>query len=352
MREVDPAAGARVRRLLRLAVRGLPAAYLPETGDFAHTLRAVSGGTGVRVQREGTSLRNAAVAALGLARLPLTSQRQVLSGRSAGELALLVAGWAETEDDPGAVALAARAAAEAGDSHPGVLLDRLRTMLERPGPLAAVDLALLLSAAVSASGFGGTDDLVAKAAARLLYSHGPAGIWPHLVPSTRLRRPDGVGTFADQVHPLMALARASTLTGDPVLLRAADRTADRLCGLQGPAGQWWWRYDVRDGSVAGEQPVRSVHQHALAPMALLDLLEAGGGDHRAAVAAGLAWLDRHPEVVEEVVSDRFGLVWRKVGPAETAGPGAAVVDHECRPDELGWLLVTWLPSQLRVLDGA
>ena len=354
MREVDPGAAARVRRLVRLAVRGLPAAYLPETGDFAHTLRAVSGGTGVRIQREGTSLRNAAVAILGLARLPLTSQRQLLAGRSAGELALLVAGRAEDEEDPGTVALAAWAAAEAGDSCPGVLLDRLRAVLERPGPLATVDLALLLVAAVSASGFGGTDDLVEKAAARLLYSHGPAGIWPHMVPSTGLRRLDGVATFPDQVHPLQALARASELTGDPALLRAADLTARRLCALQGPAGQWWWRYDVRHGSVVGQQPVRSVHQHALAPMALLDLHEAGGADHRAAIATGLAWLDRHPEVVEELVSDRFALVWRKVDrpvPAQAPRPDA-VVDHECRPDELGWLLATWLPSRLRVLGGA
>ncbi len=106
--------------------------------------------------------------------------------------------------------------------------------------------------------------------------------------------------------------------------------------------------------MVAEQPVRSVHQHALAPMALLDLHEAGGADHRAAIAAGLAWLDRHPEVVEELVSDRFALVWRKVGPPEPADVPRpdAVVDHECRPDELGWLLVTWLPSRLRVLEGA
>lgn len=351
MGEVDPAAGARVRRLLRLAVRGLPAAYLPGTGEFARTLRAVTGGTGVRVESEGTSLRGAAVAALGLARVPLDTQRQVLTGRSAAELALLVAGRAEAEEDVGTVALAARAAVEAADSCPSVLLDRLGEMLDRPRPMATVDLALLLVTAVSASGFGGTHDLVERAASRLLYSHGPAGIWPHRVPSAKVRAPEGVGTFEDQAHALQALARASALTGDHTLLRAADRTAARLCGLQGPAGQWPWRYDVRHGAAVGDQPVHSVHQHALAPMALLDLLDAGGADHRAAVAAGLAWLDRHPEVVEEVVSERFGLVWRRVG----AGEGASredVVDHECRPDELGWLLVTWLPSQLRVVEGA
>ena len=60
-------------------------------------------------------------------------------------------------------------------------------------------------------------------------------------------------------------------------------------------------------------PVYSVHQHAMAPMVLLDLLEAGGNDHRAEVAAGLAWLDEHPEVSEELISDEAGLVWRKVG---------------------------------------
>jgi hypothetical protein len=103
-------------------------------------------------------------------------------------------------------------------------------------------------------------------------------------------------------------------------------------------------------------------------MALFDLFEAGGDDHRSEIALGVSWLDTHPETVEELVSERWGLVWRKVGRREpgkasralnavttSVRPGThlpgldrllppGVVDHECRPYELGWLLYAWLPG--------
>ena len=57
----------------------------------------------------------------------------------------------------------------------------------------------------------------------------------------------------------------------------------------------------------------SVHQHAMGPMALHELHEAGGDDHAAAIALGLRWLDTHPEVIDELISERLNVVWRKVG---------------------------------------
>jgi hypothetical protein len=209
-----------------------------------------------------------------------------------------------------------------------------------------------------------------EAILRLTSRLGPGGTYPHLLDRRRRRSWRGhVGSFADQVYPLQALARAAALTGNRQLLHAANRTADRICQVQGEAGQWWWWYDARNGDVVEAFPVYSVHQHAMAPMVLLDLWEAGGHDHRAEVAAGLGWLDRHPEVAEELISDETGLVWRKVGRREprkaaralaaaTTGvrpgwhlPGVdrlmppTLVDHECRPYELGWLLYAWLPNR-------
>ena len=167
---------------------------------------------------------------------------------------------------------------------------------------------------------------------------------------------------------MQALARAAARTGNRDWLAAANRTAARICELQGDHGQWWWHYDDRDGNVVEAFPVYSVHQHAMAPMVLFDLWEAGGDDHRGEIDRGVRWLDTHPEVVEELVSERSGLVWRKVGRREppkaaravhaattavrpgTRVPGLdrvlppAVVDHECRPYELGWLLYAWLPG--------
>jgi hypothetical protein len=136
-------------------------------------------------------------------------------------------------------------------------------------------------------------------------------------------------------------------------------------GLQGDGGQWWWHYDWRRGTVIERYPVYSVHQYALAPMALVELADAGGPDHGAAVSAGLKWLTERPETDAPLVVDDLGVVWRNVGRHEphkavraarsvaSAGghgfrlawlnlvfpPGA--VERECRPFELGWQLYAW-----------
>lgn len=380
---IDPVVFNQVDRLIALAPRGLERAHLPETGEFAQTLRPRSDESDDEVYPSGTNLRYAGMAALGLSRLPADQQRQVLAGRTAADVTDLAVARAAYDDDPGAVAMAAWAAIEVTGTVPRGLLGRLAGWLGDGRTLPTVDLSWLLTAAVGASTIdpatdGSTERLVSRAADRLLRTCGSGSLYPHLVPSTRDSRPGGwrahVGSFADQVYPVQALARAAVLTGDPRLLAAADRTAARLCRLQGPDGQWWWHYDVRTGEVVERYPVYSVHQHAMAPMALLDLLDAGGGDHRGPIATGLRWLDTHPEVTEELVEDRLGVVWRKVGRREPRKAARAlnaavssfsphrrapgldrvlpprVIDRECRPYELGWLLYAWLPRTERSTD--
>jgi hypothetical protein len=204
------------------------------------------------------------------------------------------------------------------------------------------------------------------AARRALYPHTTGGT------SGRPNRPgwyrSHVGSFADQIYPVQALARLHASADDPQALAAANSVADRLCRAQGRSGQWWWHYDARTGSVVEGYPVYSVHQHAMAPMALLDLAEAGGKENLAAVCRGLRWLAQPPETSEDLIAPEPGVVWRKVARGDRAKavrglrvvatrirpglrfspldrlfpPGA--VDHECRPYELGWLLYAWLPA--------
>ena len=253
--EHDPATRLRVQRLVRLATRGLAAAYLPETGEFAQTVRGLPGGSGVRVAREGTNLRYAAMAALGLARLPEADQREVLAGRTARDVTELAVERAADDPDLGAVGLAAWAAAETYDLLPQPLLDRLTAAVASTAPIPAVDLSWALTAGVAAAHLGDTEALVATAAARLLREQGPSGLWAHVLPSrSQPRWRAHVGSFADQIYPIQALARAARLSGDSALLGAADRTAARICELQGPAGQWWWHYDARDGRVVEALP--------------------------------------------------------------------------------------------------
>ncbi len=355
-----------VEDLVRVALSGLRAMYRPDSHRVVQTVRGRRSPSGPRLVGEGTNLRYAAIVALGLHRAEVGRQREILAGLTAAELSAIVSTQARLSPDPGAVALAAWAAVETENRWDQTLFDRIRDLLRGEQALPTVDVAWMLTAAVAATFAGPTGDISVAARARLMDSQGPGGLFPHAVPSRSLGRLRAhVGSFADQVYPIQALARFAAANADAASLQAADRCAATICALQGAAGQWWWHYDSRGASVVEAFPVYSVHQHAMAPMVLMDLYDAGGGDHREAIRLGLSWLSTHPEVLDELVDDRLGVVWRKVGRREplkaarllnaatTAvrpelrAPGldrlfpSSVVDHECRPYELGWLLYAW-----------
>jgi hypothetical protein len=346
--------------LVSLAARGLAALGSTAAADVPFTYRGAAGASGPSAKPEGASLRYAAIAALGVGRLTEGSQRAILGGRTAAEFALECQAAARTWAEPGATALALWAAAEVAGRPDNSLFEDLDDALA--GPLDTVVAAWILIAAIAAG--PDAERLRRRAADRLLEHRGSAGIFPHrLPPRTGVR--GHVGSFADQVYPVQALARLAVATGEDGHLRTAERTAARIVELQGTAGQWWWHYDHRDGSVVERFPVYSVHQHGMAPMVLLELAEAGGADHSQAVASGVSWLSTHPECVEPLVAPELGLVWRKVGRREpgkaSRGLAAATtavrpglhapgidrllppgrVDYECRPYELGWLLYAW-----------
>ena len=363
--------GNTVEALVTLAVQGLPASFIPETAEFAQTVRAVRTVSGVELVREGSSLRYAAIVALGLAGLGAPALESVLGDLSVEDLVSAVRKRAASSADPGAIALAAWAAAEACGSPDLCLLERLAAVLAARRPLPTVDTAWMLTAAVASLRVSGAAAGPAAGIARvtrdlLLEAQGRHGIFPHALPAASLGRWRAhVGCFADQVYPIQALARLAVFSEDPAALAGANRAAERICTLQGDAGQWWWHYDARDGSVVERFPVYSVHQHAMAPMALFDLIAAGGDDHRASIIRGLGWLDTHPEVLPDLVCHGRGQVWRKVGrrePPKAARklsalttslrrgwhlPGLQIVlppnqvDYECRPYELGWLIYAW-----------
>ena len=358
--------GADVDGLTALSLRGLTRMYVPHERTFVQTLRGIPGADGPRTVAQGRNLRYAAICALGLARRSESEQCPVLDGLTATELVPDLVRQARRHDDPGAVALTAWAAAEVAGVYDVVLFSRMKSWLAAYEPLPTVDVAWMLTAALAARELGPADEVIASSSAMLMDAQGAHGIFPHALPAASLGRWRAhIGCFADQVYPVQALARLAAATGRREALDAANRCAARICELQGPAGQWWWHYDVRDGSVVEGYPVYSVHQHAMAPMALFDLHECGGDDHRRSVALGLEWLTKHPEVFGSLVDEENSVVWRKVGRREAAkaarklsavttslhtgwhvpGMDAAMpptqIDYECRPYELGWLLYAW-----------
>ncbi|MGN6549917.1 MAG: hypothetical protein ACTHJ3_08505 [Pararhizobium sp.] len=362
----SPSQRARTEALISLAERGLP--MMHSGGRFAHTMRATAGDQSRGARPEGDSLRYATNVALGLHYVPESRQRAILRGQTAAELALATAQRGEASDDAGAVALAAWAAAEAAGTFAAPLFETLTQIIRSHEPVETVSCAWALIAALAARDLGDTEVLAEAAAQRLLEAQSPSGLFPHMLPSSsygRLRA--HIGCFADQVYATQGLARLSVATGRREALAAAEACAARICALQGPAGQWWWHYDTRDGSVVEGYPVYSVHQHAMGPMALLDVLDAGGTNHIDAIARGLRWLDSHPEVTGEIVDEEHCLIWRKAARREPANksvralsafttalkPGLHLplidtlcppgrIDYECRPYEFGWMLYAWL----------
>jgi hypothetical protein len=360
----DPASAALVRQLLRLPLRALPQAR--SAGEFAFTLYGTPAPDDQWIVRpSGVSHRYGAIIALGLLRLPGQAQRAVLGGEDCYELIGRMAKRLDTLTSRGDVALLCWAAAAAGHSELPHALHRLRELDRRGGPLDVVSAAWVVTALVAAREQADVEQHLAAARSRLLAARG-AALYPHAAGGPVSWYRAHVGSFADQVYPVQALARLHASARDPVALATAESVAATICRAQGEAGQWWWHYDARTGRVVEGYPVYSVHQHSMAPMALLDLAEAGGYPHLRALCRGLDWLASPAETSQRLVLDEPPVIWRKVARgdpgkvvrglravATRVRPGARLpsldrafppgtVDHECRPYELGWLLLAWL----------
>lgn len=183
-----------------------------------------------------------------------------------------------------------------------------------------------------------------------------------------------VACFADQVYPILALANYGRHFQDMRSSDVAVAVADTICRLQGPQGQWWWHYDVQTGEVAEEYPVFSVHQHGMTPMALFAVDVAAGTNHRPQIVKGLNWLVERNEMPEQLIELYRGIIWRDIHRREvgkmfrfirglllTAGLTGMhrltgknlfgyVVNRECRPYELGWLLYAWAEESSRTAN--
>lgn len=357
---VSAAARNRTEGLIDLAERGLPRMH--RRGAFAHRIRIVETNAGHSLRREGDSLRCGPVLALGLACIDVEAQRRILDGSTAADLAVIAATRAELCSDAGAIALAVWAAAEVAELHAASLLHRLGVLMAADTPMRTVDCAWTLVAALAAAHLADATELASDAARRLVVAQGASGLFPDMLPASgHGRSRTHAGCFADQAHAIQALARFHAARGDAAALAAANACAERICKLQGRDGQWWRLYDVRDASIVETYPIYSVHQHAIAPMALLDLEECGGMADWGAVVKGVDWLYQHPETVTPLICEDHAAIWRK---AARRGPGKAIgatarrcglplpwldrifppnrVELECRPHEMGWLLYAWL----------
>jgi hypothetical protein len=176
-----------------------------------------------------------------------------------------------------------------------------------------------------------------------------------------------IGSFADQVYPIYAMAQFFKAYGHEEAAGRALDCAMGICQAQGDLGQWWWHYDSAAGRVLEGYPVFSVHQHAMAPMTLFGLGEAINYDFQPWIYRGLEWINSQNELRCNMEDVSKNLIWRCVyrdrssladywqvalnrhsDPVQEESPRALKVLRECRPYELGWLLyafATRVPKQ-------
>lgn len=344
-------------RLRGMAWRGLARMYAPGEKRFVFRLRKADGG----IVSEGLSPRYTAITLIGLATEPEAPAQEVLQGMTARGLAADLLREVPMMPNLGDVALTLWATAALGVEGRQAAVARLLELDPARATHPTVEVAWALSGVVE-HGDPQLAPVRDALAARLVQALSTGNIFPHVLGGDDGGARAHVACFADMVYPIQALSRLKLATGDASGIDAALRAGDHICATQGDAGQWWWHYDRRTGAVIEGYPVYAVHQDAMAPMALLALQRASGRDYSAAIARGLSWLARSPELEGgSLVDDGADLIWRKVARREPGKatrylqaaasavhqglrfpgtdalfpPGA--IDFEDRPYHLGWL---------------
>ncbi len=333
---------------------GLERMQLP-SGLFCHEVRAPDWGP------RGRSLRYTAMVLIGLSRAETAGFEHGLDRRqiettlwshldspelSVGDLGLLL--WLD---------------ARTGSGRGEEVLTLLAAELPRAGGLGVLEgmeigwIATGLALQVAAAGPPAAEALLGDALRELTEVRQTGGglFYHHGLPSRRRRFPN----FATQIYAVLALATAADL--DARALPAARLAADRLIALQLGDGGWPWIFDADRGHVVEPYEVYSVHQDAMAPMALLALWEATGEErYLRAAGRGLDWLwGRNPLGVPMIESGFVRRSIRRRRPldrlalyANTAGSmlggrrvvganGALEVNASDRPYHLGWVLEAW-----------
>ncbi len=352
-----------------IAVASLARMYVPEKQLFAFRLRkAADGDTEVP---EGTSRRYTATVLIGLAGEDQATRAAVLGLHSPEDVCGRLISDVKTSKELGETALTAWAARTLRHPRADEALETLRRKDPAGGTYPTVELSWALTALVAEGSEVSDMGLARRLAELLMDSFRPdSGLFPHSpftksLPSFRAH----VSCFADFVYPVQALSYYHQVTGDSRAAEIACRCAETMCALQGPAGQWWWHFDIRTGRVVEGYPVYSVHQDSMAPMALAALGKACGRDYSEWIDKGLLWLLRPAEKVGALIDTDRNVIWRKVARHEPGRlvrglqaaasrlhpaarfPGVDLafrptwIDYETRPYHMGWILYAWPKSQ-------
>jgi hypothetical protein len=342
-------AESRERELLAFALERLPSMRLAD-GALCHEVEAPG------LEPSGRSLRYTLIALLGLLR---AREAGLATPVDPAELkALLLRELDSPELTAGDLGLLLWADARSG----GEAAAAVRRRLERLSPprgtpaMEGLEVSWLVLGHLHA---GGERDLATALERQLARAQTPSGLFLHTETGRRARFPN----FATQIYGVLALAEVARRRDDPAALAGARRAADRLLELQRPNGGWPWILDARGGRVVEPFEVYSVHQDAMAPMALGALsLATADARYEAAARRGLEWVFGRNELGAPMLDREAGIVHRSIrrrrpwdraalyANAATAALGRPLlarargpleVNRTDRPYHLGWVLEAW-----------
>jgi hypothetical protein len=348
---------AAIEDLIAFSIESLPAMRL---GDGIYCFERRAGDP----EPHGRSLRYTLMVELGMERARRNGYDTRVEPAELDELVLRELDSPEVESGDIGLLLWTDARREGGRGEE--LVERLERRLATQGGLPGrvgmelgwIVTGLALQAAAAADG-------PARASLRraldqlLVENRAPSALFRHSGAGWRRRFPN----FATQIYSVLALTLVAKHGLDERAEGAARAAADRLLELQLPDGGWPWIFDAERGTVVERYEVYSVHQDAMAPMALLELA-ALTGDQRylEAVARGLRWIHGQNELGADMVDRRNGLVLRSIrrrrGPdravlaAKTAAARAGLptpgrtarlteLNPTDRPYHFGWVLEAW-----------
>jgi len=201
-------------------------------------------------------------------------------------------------------------------------------------------------------------DLAVETYHRMKQNQGQYGFFGHLAENKSLGGilRGRIGSFADQIYAIYAMAKFATAFHVEEALGSALSCASAICRAQGALGQWWWLYDSRTGRTSSRYPVYSVHQHGMAPMGLFALEQATGQSFKENIDRGLRWVYGSNELGVDMRDLAQNLIWRCIlprnkwtpyrdtamslvrPPKESTSVVPLKVLFEERPYESGWLL--------------
>jgi len=348
-----------VRSLNNLAVMGLVPMFDPAKQLFCFKLKRTDAG----MVQEGISHRYTVITLMGLHRLEQSGMASPIDIQGCFNALLADTAWVDNIGDFGLLlwlcALIAPDRLDEIDAKFDVKTALVRFRDARQS--RTMELSWFLSglahqAIARPETAAATKELASEIHRRVRKNQGQHGFFGHLASNEGIAgvmRSD-IGSFADQVYPIYAMAKYSQAYGDDRPAKLALDCALNLCEAQGSLGQWWWHYDSSNGQVAERFPVFSVHQHGMAPMALYALGEAIQSDFSPWIYKGLQWIDEN-ELGVDMQDDEVNVVWRCIERTRLRRSLNAVMNlatrredretreglrvlHECRPYELGWLL--------------